>query len=524
LQNLTKQAFGGSVVAVSEHADRIDGYPTVAAIEDLPRDLDLAMACIPSSSLPEVLLRLDDVGCRSAVVPTAGFSPEQHQKLQESCEAVEMLVTGPNCLGILSLADSAALWTARYRQNVPHGGVSIVAQSGSAAISIMSSGGLGFARIISSGSELEVTSCHYVEWLAGDPETTCIGLVVESIRSPKAFAAAVAQAAREGKRIVALKVGRSTVGSLAAQAHTGALVSSYDAYAAFFARIGVATVLDYDEMVAVLQCFSNPKLPKSCGDRVGIVGISGGQTALACDLAIEAGLQLAEFAPDTVERVAAALPDAPANNPIDIGASVGAERRKEDEALRAVLDDSGVDSVLVIQDAQGTLPLVPEHTYLSHVRTVEKLSRDNGKPIVIASSSAADTHPMIEELLENTAVPLVRGLHPALVALRSLAVRPAPHHSASRSPVPASDLTEQVAGCSGPLPRALVQSLLERYEIPFVRSALAADREKAVVLAKQIGFPLVVKVASQDVPHRLEAGGVVTGVQDLASLDEALER
>ena len=523
LQNLTQEGYEGSVLAVSDRVDRIEGFPTVASIEDLPRELDVAMVCIPSPSLPDVIVRLDAAGCRAAVVPTAGFSAEQYRALQEACEAVDMIVTGPNCLGVLSLADAATLWTARFRHDVPHGGASIVCQSGSAAISIMSSTGVGFARIISSGSELEVTSAEYIEWLADDPKTTCIGLVVESIRSPERFEAAVRRAAGAGKPVVALKVGRSSIGSLAAQAHTGALVSSYDAYVAYFARLGVATVLDYDEMVATLQCFSNPKLAKARGDRVGIVGISGGQTALACDLAAEAGLRLAEFSPATVDRIEAALPDAPGWNPVDLHASVGAARRDERGALEAVIDDDGVDSVLVIQDAQDTLPLDPGHSYLTHVRTVEELSRGSDKPIVIASSSAGNTHPMIEALLEGSATPLVRGLRPALVALRSLAVRPPAPRARARAELPGT-LRSAVEDARGQLPHALVQSLLEHYDIGVVRSALVKGRDDAAAAAEQLGFPLVVKVASPDVPHRLEGGGVVTGIEDLATLEDALER
>ncbi len=523
LQNFTQEGYPGLVTAVNERVESLEGRPTVPSIEDLERGLDVAMVCIAAPSLPDVLVRLDAIGCRSAVVPTAGFSPAQYEALREACRSIDMTVTGPNCLGILSLADSAPLWTARYRTTVPRGGVGLVAQSGSAAISIMSSLGLGFSRIISSGSELEVNSADYIRWLVDDPATSCIGLIIESIKSPDEFAAAVADAQQADKQIVALKVGRSVIGSLAAQAHTGALVSDYDAYVAFFARIGVATVLDYDEMVATLQCLSNDRLPRSPGGRIGIVGISGGQTALACDLASEAGAELAEFAPATISRVEAALPDAPGSNPVDIGASVGFERRRPDEALQAVLDDPGVDSVLVIQDAQSTLPLDSSHMYITQVRTVERVSRTSKKPIVIASSSAGETHPMLEELVENAATPLIRGLRPALVALRNLAVRAA----VPKDPQPSArfpDLERQVAEHRGPLPYPLVRSLLAAYEIPFVRSTLARDRAEAMASAADIGYPLVVKVASTDIPHRLEVGGIVSDVQDASSLEVALEQ
>ena len=524
LQNFAREGFGGSVVALSEHAEQIERFPTAPSIEDLPRDLDVAMVCIPAASLPDVLHRLDAIGCQSAVVPTAGFTSEQLRAFEGACDAVEMTVTGPNCLGILSVPDAAPLWTPHFRPDLPRGGTSLVAQSGSAAISIMSGRGVGFARIISSGSELSVTSAHYIDWLAADPETTCIGLVIESIRSPEHFARAVARAQEAGKALVALKVGRSVAGSLATEAHTGALVSSYDAYEAFFARIGVPTALDYDELGATLQCFGNPTLPRALGGRVGIVGISGGQTALACDLAAEAGVQLAAFSPDTVARIEEALPGAPGWNPIDIGASVGPERRHEAEAIRAVVDDPGVDSVLIIQDAHATLPLHPAHRYMTFVRAVVEVARESDKPIVMASSSAGDVHPLMDDAVAGSPVPLVRGLHPALVALRNMGTGRASFDPQSARTSRDHELEAAVASCAGPLPRHLVQLLLEHYGIPFVASGLAKDREDAVALGEGMGFPLVVKIASPDVPHRLEVGGVVTDVQSVPALEEALER
>ncbi len=522
LHNFAQEGFTGTVIPVNPRVEVIEGRATVPAIADLPRGLDVAMACIPAASLPEVLAQLEAVRCQAAVVPTAGFSAAEYERLQETCRSIEMMVTGPNCLGILSLTDCAPLWTARYRASFPRGPVSLVAQSGSAAISIMSSLGLGFSRIISSGSELEVTSADYIRWLADDPATGCIGLVVESIRSPESFAGAVAAAHSAGKQVVALKVGRSLKGSLAAEAHTGALVSDYDGYKAFFARHGVPTVLDYDEMVGTLQCFAKEHMPPAAGGRVGIVGISGGQVALACDVAADVGAELADFSEATVRRVEAALPDAPGRNPVDIGASVGAERRRSDEALQAVLDDPGVDSVLVIQDAQGTIPLDPGHMYVTQVSMVERVARQSTKPLVLASSSAGDTHRMLTDIVEDSAVPFIRGLRPALVALRNLAARPAPPAPPQDRPANLDELRTEVAAHRGPLPYRIVRSLLDAYDIPFVRSLLAVDSDEALERAGEVGYPLVVKVASPDVPHRLEMGGVVVDVVDADGLASAL--
>jgi acetate---CoA ligase (ADP-forming) len=524
LENLRRFGFEGEVTCVHPRASSIEGWPAVPSVADLPDDLDVAMVSVPAGRVTSVLTELDAQGCRSAVVPAAGFAGPELAELEEASSRLRIRFNGPNCLGALSVAARAPLWTPSFRMDYPAGNVAIVSQSGSAAISITTSPGLGWSRVVSSGNETSITTADYLNWLAGDDATEAVGLVIEGIKDARAFAASIERMHEAGKPVVALKVGRTPQGSRAAQAHTGVLISNYDGYQAFFRRIGVPAVLDYDDMVCSLQALATRPARSCRGTTVGVLAISGGQSALACDLAIENGLDLADFTEGTASRLRAALPDITGQNPVDIGATVGAERRKPAEALRAMLDDPGVDSVLVIQDAHERLALWPEHTYLDHVRTVADISRTATKPIVLASSASAGIHPMLQELVSDSPVPFVRGLRAGVTALRSLGrwQQDAAPARALTQPAVLPDLRAELAQVSGPLGYHLTRRIMETYGLPVVESELAADADAAVVLADRIGYPLVAKIASPDVPHRADVGGVVVGIRTGDELRQAI--
>lgn len=524
LHNLRRFGFDGEVTCVHPRARSVDDWPAVPSVADLPADLDVAMVSLPASAVSGVLTGLDAQGCRSAVVPTAGFTDQVLAELDEASSRLRMRYNGPNCLGVLSVAARAPLWTPSFRMDLPAGNVAIVSQSGSAAISITTCPGLGWSRVISSGNETSITTADYLNWLADDEATDVVGLVIEGIKDAGAFAAAVGRMHAAGKPVVALKVGRTPQGSRAAQAHTGVLISNYDGYQAFFRRVGVPAVLDYDDMVASLQAFSARPARESSGTTIGVLAISGGQSALACDLAIENGLGLADFTDETASRMRAALPDIDGQNPVDIGATVGAERRNPGDALSAMLGDPGVDSVLVVQDAHERLAIWPEHTYMDHVRTVVDISRAATKPIVLASSASAGIHPLLRDLVSDSPVPFVRGLRAGVTALRSLGSwrQNTPTDRALTPPASLDELRAELLGVSGPVGYHLTRRIMDAYRLPAVPSALAADADAAVALADRTGYPLVVKIASPDVPHRADVGGVVVGIRDERELRQAL--
>ncbi|MDQ4214965.1 acetate--CoA ligase family protein [Microbacterium sp. ASV81] len=524
LRNLRIFGFAGTVIPVHPRADVLEGYAAVPSIADLPEGVDVAVVSVRAARATGVLRELAERGCPAAVMPAAGFGDDELTELREALAELPIVVNGPNCLGTLSVADAAPLWTANIRRDFRTGNVALVTQSGSAAISVTTTSDLGFSRVVSSGNELSLSAADYLSWLAEDDETAAVGLVLESLTEPEAFRAAVRRVQAAGKRIVAVKVGRTSAGGRATQAHTGALVTGYDAYRALFRQLGVPVVRDYDELVSTLHLYSRLGSRPVGGNRLAVMSISGGQSALACDIATEIGATIADFAPETAERVRAALPGTTGENPVDIGASIDEDARRTAEAVAAVGADPGVDAIVVVQDAQEKLPLTPQHDYIEHVRQIVEGAKASATPVVVVSSTASPVHPMLAELVEGTNTTILRGLEPALVALNTLGTAPTPEDDASMivSAEVVAGLRAEVSARHGMLGHALVQRILAAYGLPYARSLVVQDEDEAVAFAREVGFPLVVKIASPDVPHRVDVGGVVVGIRDEEALRAAV--
>ncbi|WP_036553657.1 acetate--CoA ligase family protein [Nocardioides insulae] len=527
LANLSNAGYEGQVTVVHPTAQVIAGLPTVSSISDLPDGIDVAMVCVPAPSVVNTLAGLEKIGCPAAITVAAGFSDEEDQRLREVVATLDIDVSGPNCMGMIDVANGVPLYTARYRENLPAGKVSVIAQSGSAAIALANFQGIGYSKIITSGNEYGVTAADYVEWLASDPDTDVVGLIAESVRDPERFERAVRKLHKNGKSIVVLKVGRSKVGAQATSAHTRAIVGANEAYSAYFRRLGVPTVRDYDELGSALQCLSTSPY-RASGDRIGVISISGGQGALACDVADEEGMQLAELSAEASRRLRELMPGTNGLNPLDLGASVGSKAHRFD-ALKAFAEDDQVDAIVVMQDAQDTLPIHSNHDYLPHVRNIVELGAALQKPIVLVSNTGANTHHMIDDVVKGSHVPLLRGMRPGFAGLRTLIN----HRNAAPSVdaieldgCPKRDvldlLRNEVRAESGTLSRHMTLRLLEAYGIRYAQSVVVNDEKAAVEEAQRLGYPLVVKLVSAGVSHKTDVGGVKTDVRDEAMLCEAM--
>jgi acetyltransferase len=324
-----------------------------------------------------------------------------------------------------------------------------------------------------------------------------------------------------------LKVGRSDIGARATLAHTGALIRNHDAFVAFARRCGIPLVGDYEEMVGTIETFAAGQ-PKARGARVALIGISGGETALACDLAAELGVPLAELSETTCAEVRHLLPGVPGNNPLDIGAAVGRDPDAVPTAMKAILSDPATDIGVVVQDMQASLPDRSQRNYTANLQNVALLgahAKAIGKPLMIVSPTGEALSPRLLEVVADTGLPVVRGLRAGLTAARSLASwwthRPTALPARPLTPERAS-LKAEIAAQTGTLPAGLANRLLTAYGIPLVKAAVARSAAEAMQLASSVGYPMVVKVVSRDVPHRSDVGAVQLGIADAAGLQAAL--
>jgi acetate---CoA ligase (ADP-forming) len=191
LTNLRDSRFNGLVIPVHAEADELGGYPTAKSIDMLTAGTDVAVVSIPASGVPDVIRRLDRAGVRSAIVMSNGFTPTAETELRRIATAGRIVMHGPNCMGLVNMTDGLSLYTANVSSRVRRGPVALLARSGSAAIAVMNSANVGFSKVVTLGSEFRVTSADYLRWLAHDDETSVLGVVMESIQDPGAFADAL---------------------------------------------------------------------------------------------------------------------------------------------------------------------------------------------------------------------------------------------------------------------------------------------------------------------------------------------
>ncbi|MEO3999403.1 acetate--CoA ligase family protein [Mesorhizobium sp. CAU 1732] len=532
ISNLKEWGYQGAVLPVHPQAREIDGLAACNTVAALPAETDLAIVAIPAAQVPAILNELEDSPVRSAIVFTNGFSSDEERAIREMSRSSRLIVHGPNCMGLVNFTDSIPLYPSRPSERLRAGKVAIVAQSGSAAISVMNSTVVGFSKVVTMGSEFHVGAADYIRWLAGDDATTTIGVVAESIKDPVAFALAAEAVHAAGKSLVVLKVGRTATGLAATQAHTGALVSDSDAYDDFFAATNIATAADYDELIASLECSAVARKMVG-GSDIAIVGISGGQTALACDIAETGGIGVAAFSETTRQRVMKALPGTSGSNPIDFGATVNVDDRNSPEAIAAVFEDAAVGAVVALQDTQESLNPATLENYMGILTVYAEAGQAASKPLVVISPTSENVDPGVRAFLGKHDVPLIRGLTAGLRAAGNLRLgKPGiagAWGNARRSDRPfhnpnAPRLREELLETTGTLSPETSFRILRDYGLPLVRAIVVGGVEDAVARASEIGFPMVVKVASRDIQHRSDAGGVVLDVTDEVGLRAAIAR
>jgi len=527
LKNLASAGTGMTLTVVHPSADSVLGVPAVPDVSQLP-PIDCALVSLPAAAVLATLEKLDAHGVRSAVVPSAGFAPEVLEDLRAFCASSDLVVHGPNCMGLLNFSDGVLPWFYEdILTSFERGPVSLITQSGSAAFLLRGMEATGVSKIISTGNEIDVSTSDYLRWLADDPDTTTIGLVMESLVDVDGFIEAVSTVRGRGKRIVALKVGRTGVGAAAAKAHTGALAGGDAGYVSLFERLDVPLVNDYDELAVALQVLAAPQMPLAAGRSVGIVTDSGGEAGLSADISTRTSVRLAALSAETLVALEKVNPGVPLGNPLDAGASTAWSDDRYESSYRLVAQDADVDALLVLVEAHVTLSK-GEVEYAEDICAALNAVRRScpDTPVIAVSSSSLGTHPRFRSMLDPS-VPLVRGIANAFAAVAALAANKKPIEARPQRPHYLPDkeqvghLRERfVSDGDGP---ALRSDLLRAYGLPVVSSVAAWNDAEAIAWA-QGRFPVVAKVVSSDIAHRSDVGGVVLGIDNANGLTVALEQ
>jgi len=522
LENLVAGGFAGKLFAVNPRHRTLAGLPCVPRLADLPEPVELAVIATPASTVPGLIDECASAGVRAAVVITAGFreaGPEGaalERDLLQRAHRHGIRLLGPNCVGLMR--PPLGLNATFARGGALAGHLALVSQSGAVCTAMLDWAtpmGVGFSSVISLGGSGDLDFGEVIDYLASDPQTSQILLDVEGVRDGRRLVSSLRAAAR-AKPIIVMKVGRHPAGSRAAVSHTGAIVGRDDVFDAVVARTGVVRVQTAGELVAAALALASGMRPE--GERLAIVTNGGGPGVMAADRAAELSLPLASLAPATFERLASVLPrNWSHGNPLDL---IGdATPQRYDAAVRACLDDPGVDGVVAIltpqamTDADAAAEAVIGAAHGSHKPVIacwmgeasvaagrERL-RAAGLPAMRLPEMAVEAFAYLAQFYRNQRLlleappPLAHREPPDLATARAIVARAL---AEGRAVLGATESKEFLAA----------------FRIPVVRSFDAATVEDAVRFADDCGYPVVLKIRSPDITHKSDVGGVRLCIPD----------
>ncbi|HWI74805.1 MAG TPA: acetate--CoA ligase family protein [Baekduia sp.] len=523
----TRNVLGGEIpaYAINPTRDDVAGFPAFAAFADLPEVPELAMLAVGHARIEAAFEDAIAAGVRSFVVPGLGHEagpggPEIAARLATRAAELDVPLLGPNCMG-LARPGRTSVWMGSVPESAIAGSVSVVVQSGSVGEALLSCGPrIGFGAVVTLGAELSRDIADLLAYFASDEETRAIGVFLEAVRRPAAFMNALALCAEAGKPVVCLKAGRSSAAERTALAHTGAVVGSARTLSSVLRRFGVIEVMDFQDLVETLDVLGAPRWPG--GTRVAAVSDSGGESALLADHAEAAGIPFEPIAETLVDRLRAEVPipdSIPVVNPLDgdfggdyedvlnTALSVLA-RSGEYDAVLAAIDSSQFRGVWETEVTSGVVPGL--------ARAIEGTSAFGAA----VSIHASDPPPEIVELAREHRVPLLRGYGNAMRAVAAVASW---HAAASEGPAFGEPVSvDCVDWRDGPLSEFESAEVLERYGVQFAPRRRASSPAAAAEAARELGFPVVVKVHGP--AHKAVDGGVVLGVETADAAAAAAER
>ena len=517
-----KQNFRGVLHPINPARETIQdlrAWPTIAAVG---APVDLALVSIPAAAAVDALQDCADAGVKAAIVFSSGFAEIGddgailQQRVREIAETSGMAILGPNCLGAMNVHTGVTATFSIALDITPlrPGNVAIVSQSGAFAAHVLAltgQRGLGLSKWVTTGNECAVDTADVLAYLAGDPATEIIMLYLEGCRDGPKLRGALDMARLAGKPVIAIKVGRSEAGARAALSHTAAIAGSDQGYEALFDATGVHRVENVDDFVDVAAAASGGRLPP--GDRIGLVSMSGGVGILMADRCSDLGLSVPALPDELQGRLSAILPHSSVANPIDVTAQIINQPELFGETVDAVLDSGACDALAIFLTTVAYAPKLRAPL----MEVFRGLRRKHPESVLGVCMLAPDD--VRRELSELGYIQIDEPsrLIETIAALSDIRARLAVPAQERSTPDPALRL----AIGSGPISEHGAKLALSQAGLPFAIERLATSAADAVSIAESIGFPAAMKVASPDIAHKSEIGGVILDLPDAEAVGAA---
>ncbi len=526
-RNLVQSNFRGLVHFINPKGGRLFGNPIYHSLVEAPDPIDLAIILIPANAVPRALRDCGERGIRAAIIASGGFreTGEQGAALERECigiaEHFTMRLVGPNCIGLLDTHLPLDATFLPPPGPLP-GEVAFISHSGAICAAVIDwarGQGFGLSRLVSLGNQGDVNETDILPPVAADPFTRVLTLYLEAISDGRRFVSVASELTRH-KPIIAIKVGRYAGGQRAVESHTGAMAGQETAFNAAFRRAGVIRADTSEEMFDWARALAWCKPPE--GRSIAVLTNAGGPGVTAAD-AIEAHqLRLASLSIYTQNALRDTLPQAASlHNPVDMLATASPEQYAR--CLNVIVNDPGVDAVMVI------LPPPPMHTAGAVAKAIIPVIHDTDKPVIIALMGEK----LIQEAVEHfraAQIPEYRFPERAASALAVLVERTEYLRRELDPPVECCQVDRETVAAllaeshSSAHRTAILTKILQVYGITAAPSEIATSPESAIQQANLYGYPVALKIASPDILHKSDIGGVLLNINNPEAVEDGYEK
>lgn len=530
IKNLLKGTYSGLIYPVNPGHQTVQERKSYPSVLKLPKPIDLAIIAAPARTVPKIMLECGQAGIKGVVIISAGFKEAgdegktMYDEIYQISREYDIRVIGPNCLGFINpeIGLNASFAAGTTKQ----GKIAFISQSGALCTAILdwaNDQSVGFSHFVSIGSMLDVGFNDLIDYFGTDPHTSSILIYMESLKNPRRFMSAARAFARY-KPIIVLKAGKSKAGAQASLSHTGSLAGNDAVFQAAFSRTGIIQVDTIQQLFDCAQALAMQPLPQ--GNRLAIITNAGGPGVLATDYLTLNGGELAQLSLKTLKELNSILPGHWSHgNPVDVLGDADAD--KYTQAVQLCNQDENVDAILAILVTQA----VTDPTEVAKALVVESMH----KPILACWMGELDVQAG-REVLEIGRIPNYR--YPENVVdvflkmyhyynnLKLLYETP-PNipFDLNLEKAKAAHLIDQVQKSGRrQLTEAEAKQLLNYYTIPTPEGKVVATVEDAIEYADQLGYPVVMKIASPDIGHKTDIGGVILNINSSLGAKDAFNQ
>ncbi len=528
--------FTGEVYPVNPGYSEVLGLACFANLEELPVKVEQVVIALANEHLEAALDAVIAHGAKAATIYSSAVlnedqldedpSPTLQQRLKRRASEAGIVICGANGMGFYNLSNSLFTGIFPAAEEIETGGISYIAQSGSAFTTLTQSGyQLGFNLCVSCGNEITTTVADYMDWSLQQPETKVIALFLETVRDPQGFVGALQEARFKDIPVVALKVGKSPMAKAMALSHTGAIAGDNAAFEALFKRFNVIEVDDFDEMAAVLMLLQSERV--SSNGQFAAMFESGGFRELISDLATELGLTFAPLSASTSEALIPHLdPGLKPENPLDAWGSPNQFEARFQQCLLLLMQDENVAGGAFIANFR-------DGYYLSEAifRAVAAVSQQTQKPLALINCYSDLSNRDLCRRCYHAGIPMINSARQGLLAFKRIfhyhqnktrKIEVDMGHNFEKSVIkhwrdylnqyPLDALSEHDA-----------LRLVRAFSIPVCENLLVNNETDLLTAANQIGFPLAIKTAESGINHKTDIAGVFINVKNEAELNHRFQ-